>query len=57
MRDKFKGIRNIEKNISERIFKEIDIIIELCKSNTPSIWDKSKFKLLYEELKKKWHII
>lgn len=38
----------------KEIFDEIDRAIEECKSDYPVIFKESRFKRLYEEIKKKW---
>jgi hypothetical protein len=41
-------------NGTKKLFNEIDSIIESCKSEKPVPFGNSKFKKLYEELKKRY---
>jgi hypothetical protein len=38
----------------KKLFNELDSIIESCKSEKPVPFERSKFRRLYEELKKKY---
>jgi hemerythrin len=51
-----RGYKLIEMDKKEikKIFQEIDLIIEQCKSSKPVPFEKSKFNRLYNKLKEKY---